>query len=417
MNKLFSILDAGNGKIVKLWNHGVPFEDAAIEQLKACAQLPFVHPYVAAMPDCHWGNGSTIGTVMPTKGAICPAAVGVDIGCGMTAMKLELKRASLTDEQVAAIYEGIKKAVPHGRTNDGGDGDRGAWHDIPARIHDAWVTQDFGDDYLELSEKHPGARSRNAERQLGTLGTGNHFIELSEDEEGYVWIVLHSGSRGLGNRIGTYFTKLAQQQCEVAKIDLPTKDLAYLLVGSESCNDYMKALFLAQDFARVNRDLMMGAVQEQVARALGLWMKEWPRVLDTIRCHHNYVSIEKHFDEALLITRKGAVDASFGKRGIIPGSMGARTYIVEGLGSKDSFHSCSHGAGRAMGRKAAIKAVTVEQHVAATSGVLCDKTADTLDETPAAYKDIEAVMAAQADLVKPLHTLKAFLCVKGGREK
>jgi tRNA-splicing ligase RtcB len=248
----------------------------------------------------------------------------------------------------------------------------------------------------------------NTVTQLGTLGTGNHFIELSTDEEGLIWIVLHSGSRGLGNKIGTYFTNVAKELCESWFITLPDPDLAYLPVNTKEFHDYREAVTLAQKFAWENRQIMLTAVN-RVLRTAGL--KYEPREL--VHCHHNYISWERHYGENIMVTRKGAVRVQAGELGIIPGSMGARTYIVEGLGNRESFCTCSHGAGRAMGRKAAERTFTVEQHAAATAGIECDKTADTLDETPAAYKSIEAVMAAQADIVKPRYILKQFLNVKG----
>ena len=403
----YDIIDAGEGRTVRAWKRGVPFDDNTIEQLKMAARLPFVRPYVAAMPDAHLGTGSTIGTVMPTVGAICPAAVGVDIGCGMYAQKLAVTRYSLEREGLADLRRSIEKAVPHGRTNGGARGDRGAWFNIPEFVQQMW-DDGFADEYKTITDADPGAEAKNTVSHLGTLGTGNHFIELAEDEDGHVWLVLHSGSRGLGNKIGSYFTKLAQTACDDAGVELPHRDLAYLLTSSSEFARYKKAVQFAQRFAWMNRIMM----KNQILKSIAVDPIEEP-----VHCHHNYISWETHEGRDLMITRKGAVKAGLGDLGIIPGSMGAKTYIVRGLGNPDSFCSCSHGAGRKMSRTAAEKFFTVEQHQAATAGVECDKTAGTLDETPGCYKDIDAVMAAQSDLVEPVHVLKQFLNVKGIGDK
>lgn len=394
---LFQVINAGGGRFIKAWINGVPVEDKAVEQLKQCARMPFVRPYVAAMPDMHWGMGSTVGSVIPTEGAIIPAAVGVDIGCGMLACQINRHV-----QQYKYVRQAIESTVPHGRTDNGGDGDRGAWHDIPEHISNEWI-EDFDEEYSDLVAKHPGAYSRNAARQLGTLGTGNHFIELSIDENENQWIVLHSGSRGLGNRIGSYFTKLAKELCERWHVQLPDPNLAFLPQGDEAFDDYLRALNLAQRFAWANREIMLGRIMQALA------------IVDntTVHCHHNYTAQEVHHGKNLFITRKGAIRAGQGDMGIIPGSMGAKTYIVRGKGSSASFCSASHGAGRAMGRQEAKKRFTVEDHIKATEGVECHKGAEVLDETPGAYKPIEAVMAAQADLVEIVHTLKQVISVKG----
>ena len=407
MDNLYEVIQAGNGHIIKAWKRGVPFEDAAIEQLKKTASLPFVFKHVAAMPDCHLGVGATIGTVLPTKGACVPAAVGVDLGCGMLAERTSLKLADLSHISLPGLRMAIEDAVPCGRTNNGGPGDRGAWGNVPVEIYDLWHAA-FYCEYEQLCEKHPGMRARNTVSQLGTLGTGNHFIELSTDEEGFVWIVLHSGSRGLGNKVGTYFTDVAKKLCAKWFITLPDPDLAYLPEDSEEFHDYKQAVTLAQRFAWQNRLFMRNAIHTVLTRTGLVYNQQL-----LVHCHHNYISWERHFGENIMVTRKGAVRVENGQLGIIPGSMGARTYIVEGLGNRESFCTCSHGAGRAMGRRQAQRTFTVVEHAAATVGVECDKTADTLDETPAAYKNIEAVMTAQADIVKPVYVLKQFLNVKG----
>lgn len=406
----YEVIDAGNGKIVKAWRKGVPFEDKAIEQLKNTAQLPFIFKWLAAMPDCHWGMGATVGTVLPTRDAIVPAAVGVDIGCGMMAAKLNVKRADLGD--LHALRLTMEVSVPHGRTNNGAAGDVGAWPEIPGYVSAIWESE-FASEYEKIIAKHPGAKARNTVVHLGTLGTGNHFIELTEDEAGDVWLVLHSGSRGMGNKIGDYFTRLAKETCAKYFVRLPDPDLAYLPRGTEAFDDYSHAVKLAQKFAWRNREIMLvnllRAIQEHAG---GLF-----ETLETVHCHHNYIAWENHFGQNVMVTRKGAVRAAKGDLGIIPGSMGARTYIVRGLGNPDSFHTCSHGAGRAMGRREAVRRFTLEDHVKATEGVECLKDASVLDETPGAYKDIEAVMAAQSDLVEPVYRLKQFICVKGGDDK
>lgn len=405
--------EVGNG-LVKCWDRGLEFENKAVAQLLNVASLPFIKPYVAAMPDCHWGMGCTVGSVIPSIGAVMPAAVGVDIGCGMMACLTPLKGpAGIPGKEgyLSGLFEAISKAVPHGRTNNGGKGDRGAWGVVPEDISkiwkDLWYENEINlPDNKRVFGRHPQALSKNAEAHLGTLGTGNHFIELSVDELDRVWIVLHSGSRGFGNRIGTYFTGLAKKLCEAWFVQLPDKDLAYLPEGTQEYEDYLKAVRIAQTYAWKNREIMMG----RVWNAIGL---TGTKPIETVHCHHNYLRHEKHFGKNVILTRKGAVKADVGDKVIIPGSMGARTYIAEGLGNVNSFKSCSHGAGRAMSRTQAEKTITLEQHITATEGVVCDKTKGTLDESPAAYKDIDLVMAAQTDLVKPIHILKQVLCVKG----
>jgi tRNA-splicing ligase RtcB len=411
----YEIIEAGQGHYVKAWMHGVYFEPEAILQLQAAARLGIVHPYVAAMPDCHKGYGSTVGSVIPTKDAVIPAAVGVDIGCGMLYHRLDIKREDLP-ENLAEVRAALEAAIPNG-----GPGDVGAWSEnVPADVRRLWMTL-FSTEYDAITRKHPGALSPFAMRQLGTLGTGNHFVELTTDSvSGQVGILLHSGSRGLGNKIGTYFTAIARHVCEAAHIGLPDRDLAYLVRGTEDFDDYIQALHFAQRYAWENRALMLRAASAVLMNFVpsGVLRYAVTQRPPDVHCHHNYLMEETHYGESLFITRKGAVRAAKGQLGIIPGSMGARTYIVEGLGSEDSFMSCSHGAGRMMSRTAAKKAFTLEDHVRATEGVECDKSAGTLDETPGAYKDIDAVMEAQSDLVKPLFTMKQFLCVKGkGEEK
>ena len=299
------------------------------------------------MADCHIGVGATIGTVLPTKGACIPAAVGVDLGCGMIAKRTSLKRSDLSHIALPGLRAAIEAAVPCGRTNNGGKGDRGAWAMPPPNVIDIW-NREFAEEYSLMVEKHPGMQAMNTFTQLGTLGTGNHFIELSEDEQGQVWIVLHSGSRGLGNKVGTYFTNFAKELCAKWFITLPDPDLAYLPTHTQEFTDYKNAVQLAQKFAWENRLIMVEHIESVLSRA-GLVFD----IQETVHCHHNYISWERHFGENIMVTRKGAVRVESGMLGIIPGSMGARTYIVEGLETGESFCTCSHGAGRAMGRKQA----------------------------------------------------------------
>ena len=393
--------------LVKSWTKGVSFDDNAREQVNNVASLPFIHSHIAIMPDVHWGMGATIGSVIPTKGAIIPAAVGVDIGCGMMAVQTSLNAKDLPDS-LKSLREEIERAVPVGRTANGQRGDRGAWTNPPGLVLAAWGNK-LGPKFQQLCEKHPVLEKTNNLNHLGTLGTGNHFIEICLDEADDVWVMLHSGSRGVGNRIGMHFIGLAKKDMERHFIHLPDKDLSYLVEGTEHFDDYVEAVSWAQEFALVSRTLMM-------QRVLQVMHKLLPPFQDrkmAVNCHHNYIDKENHFGSNVWVTRKGAVRARVGDFGIIPGSMGARSFIVKGKGNVDSFQSCSHGAGRVMGRKQAIREVSMEQHLKDIAGVECRKDEDVLDETPSAYKDIDAVMAAQSDLVEIAHTLKQVVCVKG----
>jgi tRNA-splicing ligase RtcB len=403
-----------NGAPIKAWIEGVPLEDSARKQLVNVASLPFIHHHIAAMPDVHWGMGATVGSVIPTKGAVIPAAVGVDIGCGMVAAQTSLTANDLPDN-LAGIRSAIEKAVPHGRTNHGGEGDRGAWHNVPDAVAEVMADFTAGDLAARLkaiTDKHPNLAkpAARAPRHLGTLGTGNHFIELCLDEAGSVWVMLHSGSRGIGNQIEQYFIELAKEDMKSWFINLPDADLAYLAEGTKNFDDYVEAVEWAQNFALVNRSVMLKATMRALEQALGRSFA-WGSV--AVNCHHNYVTRENHFGANVWITRKGAVRAREGDLGIIPGSMGARSYIVRGKGNAESFHTCSHGAGRAVSRAEAKRRFTVADHEKATEGVECRKDAEVIDETPMAYKDIDAVMAAQSYLVEIVHTLRQVVCVKG----
>jgi tRNA-splicing ligase RtcB len=391
---------------IKAWIKGVPIEDAAAQQLRNVAGLPFVYKHVAAMPDVHWGMGATVGSVIATKGAIVPAAVGVDIGCGMAAAMTSLVAADLPDS-LAAMRSAIEAAVPHGRTDNGGKNDRGAWGEGGPGL-----AGELADGLASIVEKHPklDRAAQRAPAHAGTLGTGNHFIEVCLDEADRVWVILHSGSRGIGNAIGSRFIELAKAEMRRWFVNLPDVDLAYLPEGSQHFDDYVEAVGWAQDFARANRELMMQAAVAAIKASLG---REFEAGVVAVNCHHNYVSREHHFGENVFVTRKGAVRAREGDLGIIPGSMGAKSYIVRGKGNPESFMSCSHGAGRKMSRAAAKKTFTLADHAAATDGIECRKNEGVLDETPGAYKAIDDVMAAQEDLIEIVHTLRQVLCVKG----
>ncbi len=374
---------------IKIWSDDP--EASAVEQLKNVANLPFIFKHVAAMPDVHWGMGATVGSVIATKGAVIPAAVGVDIGCGMMAWDTGLKAADLKP-YASELRAQIEAKVPVGFSHHQEPLDQATrwkgWADMPL--------------YQMAHE-----RGQKAMRQMGTLGGGNHFIELCEDERGQVWAMLHSGSRGIGKHFADIHMAAAKAECAKWFVSLPDKDLAYLVEGTPAFTDYIQAATWCQEYAWLNRELMM----ELVAEALGINRAEVYN--NNVHCHHNYVTMEAHYGKNVWLTRKGAVCAREGMRGIIPGSMGARSYIVEGLGNPESFMSCSHGAGRKMGRNVAKKTFTLEDLAAQTKGVDCRKDEGVLDEIPGAYKDIDVVMANQTDLVKPLHTLKQFLCIKG----
>ena len=371
-------------------------EPQARQQLVNISQLPIVHHHVAAMPDVHLGIGATVGSVIPTLHAIIPAAVGVDIGCGMMATRLSLTGNDLGEKELKRVFDQISRDVPVGFGQ-----------------HDDAVSdvKPFQKGLKSILDRHPGVQKRigrksDWRRQLGTLGGGNHFIEVCFDESQRVWAMLHSGSRGIGNAIGSYFIELAKKDNQV---QLPDRDLAYFPEGAKHFDDYIEAVGWAQDYARANREEMMDLVLEAMRRHL----PSFEVTGEAVNCHHNYVERERHYGEDVWLTRKGAIRAREGELGIIPGSMGARSYIVRGKGSAQSFHSCAHGAGRRMSRNAAQKQFKVEDLIRQTNGVICRKDKGVLDEIPGAYKDIDEVMANQSDLVDAVHTLKQVLCVKG----
>lgn len=400
------VFEGANGGLIKAWIDGVTVEDQARAQLDNIASMPFIHKHVAIMPDCHWGMGATVGSVIPTKGAVIPAAVGVDIGCGMMAHRTSLTASDLPDN-LLGVRTAIEERIPHGRTDNGGENDRGAWGEAVPDVDSGLMAE-----LDKIVAKHPKIEqaARRARRHVGTLGTGNHFVEICLDESDRVWIMLHSGSRGIGNRIGSYFIELAKQDMRRWFVNLPDDNLSYFPEGTQHFGDYMQAVGWAQRFARNNRETMMAAA---IAALRSVIAKPFETDCEAVNCHHNYVSHERHYGADVLLTRKGAVSAKEGELGIIPGSMGAKSFIVRGKGNRESFCSCSHGAGRAMSRNEAKKRFTLEDHAAATAEVECRKDEGVIDETPAAYKDIDAVMAAQSDLVEVVHTLKQVVCVKG----
>lgn len=381
------------------WTDGVEFEASARKQVAAMASLPFIYDHIAIMPDVHAGIGATVGSVIPTLGAIVPAAVGVDVGCGMLAQRLSLRASDLPDN-LRSIRNAIERTIPVGFKDHAR---------VPASVESMWAELKPGLDVILA--KHPGIDNRKAIKQLGTMGGGNHFFEMTIDLEDHVWLVLHSGSRGIGNKIGTFFIAKAKDEMQKAGIKLADNDLAYLTENTESFDDYVQAVEWAQRYARTNREVMMAEALDalKATEILPLFTLEEKAV----NCHHNYISREHHFGRDVYVTRKGAVSAREGELGIIPGSMGARSFIVRGKGNPDSFHSCSHGAGRRMSRGEAHRSLTVADLVRQTEGVECRKDRGVLDEAPGAYKSISAVMRAQRDLVDIVHEFRQVLCVKG----
>ena len=393
--------NAKNGvKPVKIYTRDV--EHTALTQLKNIAQLPFIHSHVAAMPDVHAGIGATVGAVIPTVGAIIPAAVGVDIGCGMMACRLSVRSAQLPDN-LREMRLAIERAVPVGLA---------AHKTISIRES---ACKKIQSQIEMLFEKHPQLLKMQKQahilwaKQMATLGSGNHFIEVCIDEEKMVWVMLHTGSRGIGNSIGRYFIQLAKKDMQRHHQNLPDKDLAYFSEGANHFADYIEAVEIAQDYAKLNREEMM----KLVLRAIQPFLPGFIADKAAINCHHNYIAREDHYGKNVYVTRKGAIHADKGILGIIPGSMGAKSFIVKGKGEQQSFCSCSHGAGRVMSRTAARKQFKRDHLVEQTKGVECRKDNRVIDEIPAAYKDIDEVMENQKDLVEVVHTLKQVLCVKG----
>ena len=405
--RAYNVIQDDKGVPIKMWTKGVHVDENAKRQLLQAAQMPFIYKWMAVMPDVHVGIGATIGSVIPSKGAIIPAAVGVDIGCGMMAARTNLTASDLPDN-LSALRSELERLIPHGMTKTRGHRDRGSWANPSQRVDQAWA--ELVTDFDYICAKHPRFKNTNNRNQLGTLGTGNHFVEICLDEYQQVWIMLHSGSRGVGNAIGSYFIELARQDMQKHFINLPHKDLAYLVEGTEHFDDYWFAVGWAQRFAMKNRELMMEAAIQALRIIIN---KPFNAKVEAVNCHHNYVDKEEHFGQEVLVTRKGAVRARLGEYGIIPGSMGAKSFIVKGKGNQESFCSCSHGAGRVLSRTAAKKQFTVEDQIAQTQGVECRKDEAVIDEIPSAYKPIEDVMKAQSDLVEVVYTLNQVVCVKG----
>lgn len=403
----YETIETANGVPIKAWTHGVGIEESARRQLINTAQLPIIHGHLAVMPDVHWGMGATIGSVIPTLGAIVPAAVGVDIGCGMCAVRTSLVASDLPDD-LKPMRLAIERAIPHGRTTRGRD--KGSWHDVPKRVSNLWQTH-LEAGFSALTDRYKVLKQTNNLKHLGTLGGGNHFVEVCLDEDDRVWFMLHSGSRGVGNRIASVFIEKARKDMEGAVGNLPDRDLSYLTEGTQHFDDYIEALLWAQEFARLSRQVMMENMVSAIRAMPGI--KPFKADALVVNCHHNYVAKEHHIGKDVWLTRKGAVRAGAGDMGIIPGSMGAKSFIVRGKGNKESFESCSHGAGRAMSRSAAKRKYTVQDQIDATSHVECRKDESVIDEIPMAYKNIELVMEAQKSLVDIVHTLRQVVCVKG----
>ncbi len=388
------------GVPVKIFTQDI--DEDALDQLRKMAQLQFIHSHIAVMPDVHLGKGATVGSVIPTKQAIIPAAVGVDIGCGMNALRLSLKAAQLPDN-LSALRNAIERKVPVGfEMHKQNKAKASTLAPLAKRLQG-------------ITDKHPALvrmlRRFDAtwQKQLGTLGGGNHFIELCIDENDDVWVMLHSGSRGLGNVIGTYFIERAKKEAQHRFGHVPDKDLSYFAEGSASFDDYVEAVEWAQEYAFENRREMMRLILEAIRPLL----PSFQMTKEAINCHHNYVQKEQHFGEDVFVTRKGAIRAGQDEYGIIPGSMGAKSFIVKGRGNPDSFCSCSHGAGRKMSRTQAKRHFSQEDLILQTQGIECRKDKGVIDEIPHAYKDIDQVMANQSDLIEVVHTLKQVLCIKG----
>lgn len=384
---------------VKIWTRDIDLK--SIDQLKNVARLPFVFHHVAAMPDVHAGMGATIGSVIATKGAVIPAAVGVDIGCGMLAARTNLTKHTFNERKLQRLMQEILFRVPVGFAQRSKENTR--WKSC----------EPFEEPLKEILSHEPTMLDPMVKSewhaQLGTLGGGNHFIELTADEEERLWIMLHSGSRGIGNIMASFFIARAKTLAKENGEELPDIYLASLKEGTEDFDWYMKAAHWAQNYAMANRQIIL----EDVLEALRVLKPSTELEGEIVNCHHNYVAQEEHFGETIWVTRKGAIRAGLGERGIIPGSMGACSYIVEGLGNEESFCSSSHGAGRKMSRTEAKKRFSVNELKAQTKGVVCRKDAGVLDEIPKAYKSIGAVMAQQSDLTKTIHELKQILCIKG----
>jgi tRNA-splicing ligase RtcB len=416
VNRNYQVINTNNGKIIKGWLNGVPIEKMAIDQLTKISSLPFVYKHVAAMPDVHAGKGCTVGSVIATKGAVVPSFVGADLSCGMMAAHLPISRKDFLGKE-NDLFRALISAVPHGRSDNGGDRDIGRWQIKNPIVMETWE-QNLEKDFMEVCQREPmitGGKYKVAtHEQLGTLGTSNHFCEIAEDyNDSSVWVMVHSGSRGVGARIGKIYMDKAKELCKKWYIPLADPDLAYFPQDTPEYANYIHALSWAHKFANLNRKIMLDTILEQI----NLLFNEFINPIFTFDCYHNFASMENHFGENVLVTRKGAIRARENDWCLIPGSMGQKSYICKGKGNKDSFTSCSHGAGRAMSRTEAMKTISMERHHEALKGVTTYDDEGTLDESPDAYKDIDAVINAESDLVEVVTTVKQFICLKGKGEE
>ena len=398
-NKMKALFD---GK-VKAWTGNMEIEAAAESQLANIADLPILAGHVAIMPDVHMGMGATVGSVIPTRGAVIPSAVGVDIGCGMIAVRTSLKATDLPDS-LKSVRNQIERDVPVGFNFHTRAHKAAEWLQQRAATH----LESFGS--LRIFDSIEGFNSTRMAAQIGTLGGGNHFIEICIDESQDVWVMLHSGSRNVGKTVGEAAMTKAKEYMATLDITLPDKHLSWLAEGTAEFDEYVQALGWSQEYAKINRDTMLDLVLQAMRTTI---TKPFELTSEAVNCHHNYLSKEFHNGTEMWITRKGAVSAQAGQLGIIPGSMGAKSYIVCGKGHTEAYCSCSHGAGRQMSRTAAKKYFTVDDLEKQTAGVECRKDNGVVDEIPGAYKNIDEVMAAQSDLIEVRHTLKQVLCVKG----
>lgn len=444
-----NIIKWENGCNIHTWIEGVPVEKDVILNAMLISEIPFVK-HIAIMPDAHKGKGADIGSVIATEGYIVPSLVGADICCGISCVKTSLKEDDIPEKTRHNLRIEIEKNVPSGRTNNGGKGDKGAWDIIPTHIQNIW-NDNLKERFENICKKYPEIARSNNLNHLGTIGSSNHFAEISVDEEGCVWVMTHTGSRGIGAKIGSFFTNKAKEFYEgVSKnqkyenerlvkeytlseefknlnkeekreaivnfrnkicfnrIEVPNSDLVYLKEGTEIFDDYLECVSFCHEFAKWNRSIIINNMIIAMKKVIGEFNTE-----EMISCHHNFVEKETHFDKEWYVTRKGAIMAREGQYGIIPGAMGKATFIVVGKGQEDSLSSASHGAGRVMGRREAMKTIDMEAHMEATKGLECYRGSEIIDESPLAYKDVYSVMKAQEALVSPICCMKAIICVKG----
>ncbi|KZE88702.1 RtcB family protein [Microbacterium sp. TNHR37B] len=373
-------------------------DEKTVEQARTSSRMPFIYPHLALMPDAHLGKGATVGSVIPTLGAVMPAAVGVDIGCGMIAVRTQFTKAQLLGRDLTALREQIERAIPLSAGRD----NRKIVATAEPRIAEL-------EELAAKNEFDPSHYAGHWRHQLGSLGSGNHFIEVSVDETDAVWMFLHSGSRGVGNKIATHHIAVAQRLATQWWIPLPDRDLAYLVEGTDEFRRYIRELRWAQRFALLNREEMMDRVSRQLSEIMGAEVEERER----INCHHNFTESEMHFGKRVWVSRKGAIQADAGRPGLIPGSMGTASYVVSGLGNPLSLNSSPHGAGREYSRSAARRTFTHDQLREAMTGIEFRDTDAFIDEIPQAYKPIDRVMADAADLVEVRHTLRQLVNVKG----